>query len=40
MGCEHVFPLNGREYSCPECGGERVVATGGGDCRLDSIEVE
>jgi len=40
LACEHTFPLNGRNYVCPECGGERVVAAGGDDFRLDSIEVE
>jgi len=40
LDCEHTFPLNGRDYTCPECGERRVVTVGGDDFRLDSIEVE
>ena len=40
LSCDHTFPLNGREYACPACGERRVVAAGGDDFRLDSIEVE
>jgi len=40
LGCGHTFPLNGRDYACPACGEKRVVAAGGDDFRLESIEVE
>lgn len=40
LGCDHIFPLNGRDYACPACGETRVVAAGGGDFRLESIEVD
>lgn len=40
LGCGHAFPLNGRDYTCPVCGEERVVAAGGDDFRLESIEVD
>lgn len=39
-GCSHTFPLDGRDYACPACGGREVVAVGGDDFRLESIEVE
>jgi hydrogenase nickel incorporation protein HypA/HybF len=40
LNCGHVFPMNGRDYACPVCSGRRVVAAGGDDFRLESIEVE
>ena len=40
LNCEHVFPMDGRSYMCPECGESRGVAAGGDDFRLESIEVE
>jgi hydrogenase nickel incorporation protein HypA/HybF len=40
LGCGHTFPLNHRNFVCPACGGKRVVAAGGDDFRLDSIEIE
>lgn len=40
LGCGHVFPISGRDYACPVCGSDRVVAVGGDDFRLESIEVE
>ncbi len=40
LGCDHTFPLNGREYACPACGEKRVAAAGGNDFRLESIEVD
>jgi len=40
LACGHTFPLNGRDYACPACGNKRVVAGGGNDFRLESIEVE
>jgi hydrogenase nickel incorporation protein HypA/HybF len=40
LNCDHTFPLNGREYACPACGEKKVVAAGGDDFRLESIEVE
>ena len=40
LACSHTFPLNGRDYACPVCGEKRVIAAGGDDFRLESIEVE
>jgi len=40
LNCDCVFPLDGRDYACPNCGQPRVVPAGGDDFRLESIEVE
>ena len=40
LECGHTFSMDGRDYACPACGETRVVAAGGDDFRLDSIEVE
>jgi len=40
LSCDHVFALNGRDYTCPVCGEGRVVAEGGKEFQLESIEVE
>jgi hydrogenase nickel incorporation protein HypA/HybF len=40
LGCGHTYPLNGRDYVCPLCGGKQVIAVGGDDFRLESIEVD
>lgn len=40
LGCDHVFPLDGKSNACPECGERRVVAAGGDDFRLESIEID
>jgi hydrogenase nickel incorporation protein HypA/HybF len=40
LGCGHTFPLNGRDYACPVCNETQVVAAGGDEFRLESIEVE
>lgn len=40
LDCNRAFPLDGREYACPSCGGERIALAGGDDFRLESIEVE
>jgi hydrogenase nickel incorporation protein HypA/HybF len=40
LSCDHTFPLDGREYACPACGERKVVAAGGDEFRLESIEVE
>lgn len=40
LACGHTFPLSQESFTCPACGGERVVAAGGDDLRLESIEVE
>jgi hydrogenase nickel incorporation protein HypA/HybF len=40
LGCGHTFPLNGRDYACPACNEKQVIAAGGDDFRLESIEVE
>lgn len=37
--CGHTFPLGG-QYVCPECDGKQVVAAGGDEFRLESIEVD
>lgn len=38
--CGHTFPLNREDFTCPACGGKQVVAVGGDELRLDSIEIE
>ena len=38
--CGHTFPLSRESFACPACGGKQVVAVGGDDFRLESIEVE
>jgi hydrogenase nickel incorporation protein HypA/HybF len=40
MDCGCSFRLAGKQYACPECGERHVVAVGGDDFRLESIEVE
>ncbi len=40
LACGHTFPLSHRDFLCPNCGEGRVVAEGGNDFRLDSIEIE
>ena len=40
LGCGHTFPLDGRDYACPACGERQVVAAGGDEFRLESIEVD
>jgi hydrogenase nickel incorporation protein HypA/HybF len=40
MDCGRSFPLEGKRYVCPACGERHVVAVGGDDFRLESIEVE
>ena len=40
LSCEHVFPMDGKNHACPECGESRVVAAGGDDFRLESIEID
>jgi hydrogenase nickel incorporation protein HypA/HybF len=40
LSCDHTFPLNGRDYACPDCGGLQVTVAGGDEFRLESIEVE
>jgi hydrogenase nickel incorporation protein HypA/HybF len=40
LACGHRFPLNHRDFACPTCGEGKVVAVGGDDFRLDSIEIE
>jgi Zn finger protein HypA/HybF involved in hydrogenase expression len=32
--------LDHRDFVCPACGEKKVVAVGGDDFRLDSIEIE
>ncbi len=38
--CGTVFPLAGETFTCPACGSGQVMAVGGDEFRLDSIEVE
>jgi hydrogenase nickel incorporation protein HypA/HybF len=40
LACGHTFPLNREDFVCPACGEKQVVAVGGDDLRLDSIEIE
>jgi hydrogenase nickel incorporation protein HypA/HybF len=40
LACKHTFPLSGRDYVCPVCGETQVIAAGGDEFRLESIEVE
>lgn len=40
LGCDNIFFLNGRDYTCPACGDSQVVVVGGDQFRLESIEVE
>ncbi len=40
LSCGHTFPLSQKDFVCPKCGEERVVAAGGDDFRLESIEIE
>jgi hydrogenase nickel incorporation protein HypA/HybF len=40
LACGHTFPLNHRDFACPACGEQKVVAAGGDDFRLESIEIE
>jgi hydrogenase nickel incorporation protein HypA/HybF len=40
LACNHTFPLNGRDFTCPACGERQVVAAGGDEFRLESIEIE
>ena len=40
MSCGHTFPLDGDSFVCPRCGEKQVVAVGGDDFRLESIEIE
>jgi hydrogenase nickel incorporation protein HypA/HybF len=40
LSCGCTFPLNHEDFACPACGEQRVVAVGGDDFRLDSIEIE
>ena len=39
-GCATIFSPDGFDWTCPKCGGQRSEAISGGECYLDSIEVE
>jgi hydrogenase nickel incorporation protein HypA/HybF len=38
--CDILFPLQKREFRCPECAGGRVEIVGGRELYIDSMEVE
>lgn len=38
--CGHEFPLNQRDYTCPNCGGTKVVVAGGDEFFIESIDVD
>lgn len=40
LACGHTFPLDRKDFACPSCGEKQVVAVGGDDFRLESIEIE
>lgn len=40
LACGHTFPLSHESFTCPACGEKQVVAVGGDDFRLESIEIE
>jgi hydrogenase nickel incorporation protein HypA/HybF len=38
--CDQLFPLQKREYYCPECNGKRVEIVGGRELYIENMEVE
>jgi hydrogenase nickel incorporation protein HypA/HybF len=38
--CDLLFPLQKREYCCPECRGKRVEIVGGRELYIENMEVE
>jgi hydrogenase nickel incorporation protein HypA/HybF len=38
--CGHDFPLDRREYVCPQCGGTKIRVAGGEEFFLESIAVD
>jgi len=40
LACGETFRLSADAFVCPACGGKQVVAVGGDDFRLESIEIE
>jgi hydrogenase nickel incorporation protein HypA/HybF len=38
--CDILFPMQHRDYRCPECGGKRVEIVGGRELFIESLEVE
>ncbi len=38
--CGHDFPLNAEDYTCPQCGGQRVRVIGGDEFYIESIDVD
>ncbi len=38
--CAHEFPLDHKDYVCPDCGSSRVMVVAGDDFSLESIDVD
>jgi len=38
--CGNTFTPNGRDFTCPQCGGPKVEVIAGNEFRVESIEVE
>lgn len=38
--CQHEFPLNHHDYTCPQCGSSKVVVAGGEEFFIESIDVD
>jgi hydrogenase nickel incorporation protein HypA/HybF len=38
--CDILFPLQKRDYQCPQCNGKRVEIVGGRELYIENMEVE
>jgi hydrogenase nickel incorporation protein HypA/HybF len=38
--CDLLFPLQKREFLCPQCGGRRMEIVGGRELYIDKMEIE
>jgi hydrogenase nickel incorporation protein HypA/HybF len=38
--CDRLFPLQKRDYQCPECKGKRMEIVGGRELYIETMEVE